>query len=141
LYTCNIENELKKEIKELKRIIEKSCLVDFDGNYICNNESMSNVICNLKEEQYLSYTCGSIMVNEYNNPILLICMFPTLFPYRLSAPKMTCQKIKVSIKAHVKYLMNLDDKDHGFAKLIPFLSCLISFNLNKFVWVHAKLTI
>jgi len=134
---CNIENELKKEVKELKCIIEKSCLVDFDGNYICNNELLSNVICNLKEEQYLSYAHGSIMVNEYNNAILLICMFPTLFPYRLGAPKMTCQKIK----AHVKYLMNLDDKDHGFVKLIPIFACLISFNLDKFVWVHTKLII
>ncbi len=29
-------------------------------------------------------------------------MFPTLFPYGLGAPKMTCQKIKFSIEAHVK---------------------------------------
>jgi hypothetical protein len=64
-------------------------------------------------------------------------MFPTLFPYGLGAPKMTCQKIKFSIGAHVKCLMNLDDKDHGVAKHHLFIfSCFISFNVDKFVWVQ-----
>jgi hypothetical protein len=46
-------------------------------------------------------------------------------------------KKEVSIEAHVKYLMNLDDKDHGFVKHHLFIfSCLISFNVNKLVWVQ-----
>ncbi len=62
-----------------------------------------------------------------------LCMFPTLFPYGLGAPKMTCQKIKVSIEAHVKYFMNLDDKDHGFVE--HHLSIFFMFNLIQHIQI------
>ncbi len=90
LHKYTIENESKNELEKLKPLIENSRLVDFDGNDICNKKLMSNVICNSNKQQYLSFTHGSKMVNEYNNPNLLLCMFPTLFPYGLSAPKMSC---------------------------------------------------
>jgi hypothetical protein len=28
------------------------------------------------------------MINEYNNPNLIACLFPTLFPFGISVPKM-----------------------------------------------------
>lgn len=105
-----------------------------DGNDISNKELMSNVICNLNKQEYLSFTHGFEMVNEYNNLDLLVCMSSTLFPYGLGVPKMSCRKVLVSMEVHVKYLMNWKDKNHEFSKhnLFPFL-CLISFNIDKFV--------
>ncbi len=47
------------------------------------------------------------MINEYNNPNLIACMLPTLFPIRIGAPKMNNRPIKLSLQTHVKHLMNL----------------------------------
>ncbi len=90
LHKYTIENESKNELEELKPLIENSRLLYFDGNDICNKRLMSNVICNSNKQQYLLFTHGSKMVNEYNNPNLLLCMFPTLFPNGLGAFKMSC---------------------------------------------------
>jgi hypothetical protein len=49
------------------------------------------------------------MINEYNKPNLIACMFLALFPSRIGAPKMNNKPIKLSLQTHVKYLMNLDD--------------------------------
>ncbi len=48
------------------------------------------------------------MINEYNNPDLIACMFPTLFLFRIGVPKMNNKPIKLSPQTHVKHLMNLD---------------------------------
>jgi hypothetical protein len=62
-------------------MIENSKLVDFNGNNICNKEMMSNVICNFNQKNICHIPMQ--MVNEYRNPIFLVWMFPTLFPYGL----------------------------------------------------------
>ncbi len=80
MYKSNIENELK----DFESMIEKSGLIEFNGNDVSNKELMCNVMCNLNEEEYLSYIHGPKTINEHNNPIFLVCMFPTLFPYGLS---------------------------------------------------------
>ncbi len=49
------------------------------------------------------------MINEYNNPNLMAYMFPTLFPFRIGAPKMNNKPVKLSLQTHVKNLMNLDE--------------------------------
>jgi hypothetical protein len=56
------------------------------------------------------------MMNEYNNLDFVVLMFPILFPHGLSDPKMLFQNVKISLKAHVKYLMTLNDENHGFSK-------------------------
>jgi hypothetical protein len=48
------------------------------------------------------------MINEYNNPDLITCMFSTLFPFGIGVPEMNNIPIKLSLQTHVKYLMNLD---------------------------------
>jgi hypothetical protein len=55
------------------------------------------------------------MVNEYNNPIFLIWMFHTLFPYGLGILEKSLWKVKSFIESKVKHLMNLEDEDHGFS--------------------------
>jgi hypothetical protein len=56
------------------------------------------------------------MMNAYKNLDFIVLMFPILFPYGLGAPKMLFQNVKISLKAHVKYLMTLNDENHGFSK-------------------------
>jgi hypothetical protein len=57
-----------------------SRVVDLDGTDITEKEIMSNPILKLNEQKYLSYTHGFSPINEYNNPHLITCMFPTLLP-------------------------------------------------------------
>jgi hypothetical protein len=54
---------------------------------------------------------------------------------------MTCQKKKVSIEAHVKYSMNLDDKDHGFAKHHLFIFFMFNLIQRRQIYLGTKLTI
>ncbi len=62
------------------------------------------------------------MINEYNKPNLIACMFLALFPSRIGAPKMNNKPIKLSLQTHVKHLMNLDEICYLFSKqhLFPF---------------------
>jgi len=59
---------------------------------------------NLLKNQYLSYNHKSKMINEYNNPNLISCMFLTLFPFKIGVPEMANKDIKVSLQMHVKHL-------------------------------------
>jgi len=97
-------------------MIENSKLVDFNGNNISNKEMMSNVICNFNQEIiYHIPIHGLKMVNEYSNPIFLVWMFPTLFPYELGILEKSLLKVKFFIESKVRYLTNLEDEDHGFS--------------------------
>jgi len=69
---------------------------------------MTNTFQNLHRNQHLFYNHCTIMINEYNNPDLIACMFPTLFLFRIGVPKMNNKPIKLSPQTHVKHLMNLD---------------------------------
>jgi len=71
---------------------------------------------NLQKMQYLSYNHKSKMINEYNNPHLISCMFLTLFPFRIGVPEMANKVIKVSLQMHVKHLLNLDEPKYAFSK-------------------------
>jgi len=57
-------------------------LVNYDGIDINQHEHMKNVVYNFSNHQ-------SKMINEHNNPILLSCMFPSLFPFGIGISKMT----------------------------------------------------
>ncbi len=62
------------------------------------------------------------MINEYNNPNLISCMFPTLFPFGIGVLEMANRVVKVSLQMHVKHLLNLDKTKYAFSKhhLFPF---------------------
>jgi hypothetical protein len=77
------------------------------------------------------------MVSEYSNPIFLVWMFPTLFPYGLGILEKSFWKVKIFIESKVKYLMNLEDEDHGFCIYQFIFSCLTTFNIDKFVYVQS----
>ncbi len=60
------------------------------------------------------------MINEYNNPNLISCMFLTLFPTEIGVPEMANRVIKVSLQMHVKHLSNLNETKYAFSKHHPF---------------------
>ncbi len=83
----------------------------------------------------------SKMINEYNNPNLISCMFPTLFPFGIGVPQMANRVVKVSLQMHVKQLLNLDEAKYAFSKnhLFPFFV----FNIiqRKQICLGAKLIV
>ncbi|CAF1614641.1 unnamed protein product [Rotaria sp. Silwood1] len=68
---------------------------------------------------------GSKPTNEYLNPNLLPGLYPTLFPYGLGGLEDLLRPVKVSMKDHVRYLLNYDDK--RFEKHHSFM--FIVFNM------------
>lgn len=49
-------------------------------------------------------------VNQYDNPLLLLGLFPTLFPYGLGSLDNPDRKIKTCYKTHLQYLLSYHDK-------------------------------
>jgi hypothetical protein len=65
---------------------------------------MINAYKNLQKNLYLSYNHMSKMINEYNNPNLISCMFSTLFPFGIGVPQMANRVVNISLQMHVKHL-------------------------------------
>ncbi len=59
---------------------------------------------------------------KYNNPNLISCMFPTLFPFGIGVSQMANRVVNISQQIHVNHLLNLDETKHSFSKnhLFPF---------------------
>jgi hypothetical protein len=54
------------------------------------------------------------MINEYNNPTLLSCIFPNLLSFGINVLEITNKPIKVSLQMHIKQrLMNLDEAQYN----------------------------
>jgi hypothetical protein len=85
---------------------------------------MTNTFQNLVHNQYLSYIHHITMINEYNNPNLIACMFPTLFSFGIGVPKMNYRHIKLSLQTHVKHSMNLDKTNFQISKQIIYFHFL-----------------
>jgi hypothetical protein len=87
-YTNITHLHQQKKYNEIEHVIETSGLIDFDGIDINEHEQMINAFQNLHPNQYLSYNHRNTMINEYNNPDSITCMFPTFFPFKIGVPKM-----------------------------------------------------
>jgi hypothetical protein len=83
-------------------------LIDFDGIDIHQHEHMKNALYNVNNHHYLFYNHKYKMVNVYNNPSLISCMFPSLLPFGIGVSKMENRSFKISLQLHTKHLMNLD---------------------------------
>jgi hypothetical protein len=79
---------------------------------------MINAYNNLQKNQNLSYNHKSKMINEYNNPNIIPCMFPTLFPFGFGLLEMANKVVKVSQQLHVKQIFNLDETKYTFSNTI-----------------------
>ncbi|KAI9458791.1 hypothetical protein HD554DRAFT_2138467 [Boletus coccyginus] len=58
---------------------------------------------------YLQIPHGSRPVGDINNPAFFPLIHPTLFPYGLGAPIDNCRARWVSLRRHVKHLLELSD--------------------------------
>jgi hypothetical protein len=85
---------------------------------------MTNAFQIILHNQYLSYIHHTTMINEYNNPNLIACLFPALFSFGIGVPKMNYIPIKLSLQTHVKHLMNLDKTRYQFSKEIIYFHVL-----------------
>jgi hypothetical protein len=129
-----------KQKKDVEQMMETSGLINYDGININQHEHMINTLHNLSNHQYLSFNHWSKMMNEYNNPTLLSCMFSNLFPFGISILDMPNRPIKVSLQMHTKHLMNLNDTQYNFSK--HHLFSFFGFNITqqRQICLKAKLT-
>ncbi len=102
-------------------IIALSCsaLIDVDGtdtstsdiqNHILNNSFIEKKDSKTSDNTYYMIPHSEKPVNQYGNPLLLLGLFPTLFPYGLGSPDNPNRKIKTSYKTHLQYLLSYHDK-------------------------------
>jgi hypothetical protein len=68
---------------ESDHVTKTSSLIDFDGIDINQHEQIINAFQNVHCNQYLSYNHHTTMINEYNNPSLIACIFFTIFPFEI----------------------------------------------------------
>jgi hypothetical protein len=80
-------------------------------------------IDNLNNHQYLFYNHQTKMINEYNNPTLISCVFPSWFLFGIGVIEMTNRSVEVSFQLHIQHPMNVNDTKYVFSKhhLFPFL--------------------
>jgi len=121
-------------------MMETYGLIDYDGININQHEHMKNTLHNLSNHQYLSSNHRSKMMNEYNNPTLLSCMFSNLFPFGINILEMPNTPIKVSLQMHIKHLMNLDDTQYNFSKHHLFSFFVFNIIQQSQICFEAKLT-
>ncbi|CAF2979465.1 unnamed protein product [Rotaria sp. Silwood2] len=53
---------------------------------------------------------GSAPTNEYNNPTLLLGLYPTLFPYGTGGFEDASRPVKISFKKQIQYLLSYHDR-------------------------------
>ena len=80
---------------------------------------------------------GSAPTNEYNNPTLLLGLYPTLFPYGTGAFEDASRPVKISFKKQIQYLLSYHDR--RFEEHHSFI--FIAFNMlqRREACLHARL--
>ena len=53
---------------------------------------------------------GSASSNEYNNPTLLLGLYPTFFPYGTGAFEESPRPVKTLFKKQIQYLLSYNDR-------------------------------
>ncbi len=61
-------------------------------------------------------------VNEYDNSALFPCMFPHLFPFGLGGVENPKRRQPVTMQAHIKHLLNLNDTRFQTDGTLPFVA-------------------
>jgi len=135
-HTNIIDLHEEKNVNDNENFIGTSRLIDFDGINIDQHEHMTNTYNNFQKNRYSSYNHKSKMINEYNNPNLISCLFPTLFPFGMANGV-----VKILVQMHVKHLLNLEETKYTLSKhhLFPFFV----FNIiqHRQICLEAKLTL
>ena len=103
---------------------EKLIIADVEG-HVNSNELRLAALKHIqkKEGSFLTIPHGPNPENEFGNPLLFPKMYPTLFPYGIGGFEEESRKHKISLKRHVKHLLQLNDKrfqEHHSFSFIAF---------------------
>ena len=80
---------------------------------------------------------GSAPSNEYNNPTLLLGLYPTLFPYGTGAFEESSRSVKTSFKKQVQYLLSYNDR--RFEEHHSFIFIVFNMLQRREACLHARL--
>ena len=80
---------------------------------------------------------GNAPVNEYNNPTLLLGLFPTLFPYGTGAFEDSSRPVKISFKKQIQYLLSYHDR--RFEEHHSFIFIVFNMLQRREACLHARL--
>ncbi|KAJ3911578.1 hypothetical protein F5877DRAFT_93758 [Lentinula edodes] len=89
-------------------IFENVVIADVDANATIN-ELRAAAMRHIKSNggSYVEIPHESVPMNEFFNPSLFPMIYPTLFPYGIGGFEDYHRSVCVSLKRHVKYLLNL----------------------------------
>ncbi|KAF8995639.1 hypothetical protein BDQ17DRAFT_1250489 [Cyathus striatus] len=76
------------------------------------HEKRAAAIRHVKEKggSYIQIPHSSSPVNEFNNPLLLPMIYPSLFPYGIGGPENLQRRTSLSFQCHIKYFFQLHDR-------------------------------
>ena len=80
---------------------------------------------------------GSAPSNEYNNPTLLLGLYPTLFPYGAGGFEDSSRPIKISFKKQIQYLLSYHDR--RFEEHHSFTFVVFNMLQRREACLHARL--
>ncbi|CAF4211828.1 unnamed protein product, partial [Adineta steineri] len=80
---------------------------------------------------------GSAPTNEYNNPTLLLGLYPTLFPYGTGAFEDASRPAKISFKKQIQYLLSYNDR--RFEEHHSFIFIVFNMLQRREACLHARL--
>ncbi|KAF8239801.1 hypothetical protein L208DRAFT_1559780 [Tricholoma matsutake] len=89
---------------------QKLIITNVDG-HASSNELRAAALRHIEKKSggYMSILHDPMPENEFVNPKLFPKIYPSLFPYGLGGFEYPCQREKLSMKRHVKHLLNLGD--------------------------------
>ena len=80
---------------------------------------------------------GNAPSNEYNNPTLLLGLYPTLFPYGTGAFEDASRPVKISFKKQIQYLLSYHDR--RFEEHHSFIFIVFNMLQRREACLHARL--
>ncbi|PBK59364.1 hypothetical protein ARMSODRAFT_899378, partial [Armillaria solidipes] len=72
--------------------------------------ALRNLVANDKKKPDLIIFSGENPINEYNNPNLIMGMFPTLFPYGVGGFEDPSRQVAVSFQKQANYYLDISDR-------------------------------
>ena len=88
---------------------------------------------------YIQVPHGARLVGDINNPSFFPLVYPTLFPYGLGAPEDNRRARRVSLKRHVKHLLELSDP--RFQTHYSFMFTAFNVLQRRSILLHSSLKI
>ena len=92
---------------------------------------------NEKQDTVYIIPRGNKPANEYSNPNLLLCIFPTLFPYGCGALEDKFRPVQINFREHLRYLLSHGDR--RFEEHHSFIFVVFNILQRRTACFHAQL--